>query len=306
VSREQERRHRPSRPAAAAAPARGSPAATPRDRSVATPPQRQAQRAFPRDEFQGTRPADAAVPRSTTATPAPAQKPAEKKPKKSGGGFLGGIGRFFGGVGRAIGNGLLRGAQAVIGGTVRLFGGQVGPHSPLPANMRTYSELTPNQQRLLGADGQRGYDALPPRNRAAFIVLTTQMDKLGVDYSGMQLKGGGTGVHVDRLMLEQRPDDPTGQQRFQQSVEAGIQAGRFESEKPNGGLHPGQSDFGVRQNVSRESMQIGLGPEGAFVDIDRFNPRKNVLGHLGEVLMPGETDMGQVARALGIDLASRL
>jgi len=277
----------------------------PQDRSVATPPQRQAQRAFSRDEFQGTRPVDAdvAVPRSTTPTP-PAQQPEKKK--KSGGGFLGGIGRFFGRVGSAIGGGLLRGAQAVIGGTVRLFGGRVGPHSPLPASMRTYSELTPNQQRLLGADGQRGYDALPPRNRAAFIVLTTQMDKLGVDYSGMQLKGGGTGVHVDRLMLEQRPDDPTGQQRFQQSVEAGIQAGRFESEKPNGGLHPGQSDFGVRQNVSRESMQIGIGPEGAFVDIDRFNPRKNVLGHLGEVLMPGETDMGQVARALGIDLASHL
>ncbi|HZN95750.1 MAG TPA: hypothetical protein VFB81_23715, partial [Myxococcales bacterium] len=84
----------------------------PQDRSVATPPQRQAQRAFSRDEFQGTRPVDAdvAVPRSTTPTP-PAQQPEKKK--KSGGGFLGGIGRFFGRVGSAIGGGLLRGAQAV-------------------------------------------------------------------------------------------------------------------------------------------------------------------------------------------------
>ena len=67
---------------------------------------------------------------------------------------------------------------------------------------------------------------------------------------------------------------------------------------------PGQSDFGVRQDVSRESMQIGIGRGGAFVDIDRFNPKRNVFGHLGEVLMPGEMDMGLVARALGINLAS--
>jgi hypothetical protein len=272
----------------------------PQDRSVISQPQR----AFSRDEFQGTRPSNDAAIQRPSATP-PAQQPAEKKPKKKGGGgFFGGIGRFFGRVGSAIGNTFIRASQTVIGGAVRLFGGKVGPHSPLPANMRTFAELTPNQQRLLGPDGQRTYDSLPPRNRAAFIVLTTQMDALKVDYSGMQLKGGGPGVHVDRLILEQRPDDPTGQQRFQQSIEAGIQARRFESEKPHGDLHPGQSDFGVRQNVSRESMQIGIGPEGAFVDIDRYNPRNNVLGHLGEVLMPGETDMGQVARALGIDLSS--
>lgn len=275
----------------------------PQDRPVTTPPQRQAQRAFSRDEFQGAAPADTAVSRSTTTTTTP---PAPKPQKKKSGGFFGGIGRFFGRVGSAIGNTFIRASQAVIGGAVRLFGGTVGPHSPLPSNMRTYAELTPNQQRLLGLDGQRTYDSLPPRNKAAFIVLTTQMDALKVDYSGMQLKGGGPGVHVDRLMLEQRPDDPTGQQRFQQSVEAGIQARRFESEKPNDGLHPGQSDFGVRQDVSRESMQIGIGRDGAFVDIDRYNPKENVFGHLGEVLMPGETDMGLVAKALKIDLSSHL
>lgn len=226
----------------------------------------------------------------------PASPPKPKK-KESGPGFFG---RLWNGVR----SGFIGGVRALVGGAVRLFGGRIGPHSPLPPNMRTYGELTDRQQRLLGAGGQPAWDALPSRNKAAYIVLTQQMDRLGVDYSGMQLKGGTAGIHVDRLLLEQSPSDPAGQQRFQASIQAGLGARRFESDGVDGSLHPGMDQFGVRQNVARESMQIGLGPDGAFVDIDRYNPKKNVFGHLCEVFMPGETDMGQVARALGIDLAS--
>ena len=177
------------------------------------------------------------------------------------------------------------------------------PASPPRDNLRTYAELSARQQRLLGPEGQQVYERLRPRNKAAFIVLTTRMDNNGVDYSGMRLKEGGRGIHVDRLLLEQDPADPGGLARFRRSIEAGGR--RWIHDKPRG--HHGMDEWGVRENRTRESMQIGIGREGAFVDIDRFNYRKPLgfFGHVLELVTPGKTDIFKVARALHIDLYTR-
>src|SRR5678809_984181 len=43
--------------------------------------------------------------------------------------------------------------------------------------LKAYEELTPKQQALLGEGGAERYAALAPKERAAFIVLTTRMEQ---------------------------------------------------------------------------------------------------------------------------------
>jgi hypothetical protein len=57
-------------------------------------------------------------------------------------------------------------------------------------------------------------------------------------------------------------------------------------------------------------MQIGFGPEGAFVDMDRYNPRQggfwNHVKHWGEILTPGNMNPFKVAPDMGEDIFSKL
>jgi hypothetical protein len=61
------------------------------------------------------------------------------------------------------------------------------------------------------------------------------------------------------------------------------------------------SDSGARQNVSRESLQVGFGALGAFSDIDRGNPQTwfGFFVHVGELVTPGKTDPFAIGGALG-------
>ena len=173
--------------------------------------------------------------------------------------------------------------------------------------LRAYEELSPAQQALLGEGGAARYGSLGSKERAAFIVLTTRMGQLGLETSGMKLKPQPEGIQQDRLMFEAQPAEAM--EKLKAGVRAAIARGNFKSDKPAGKLHPGMDEFGARQWVTRESMQFGFGKDGAFVDIDRFGPKTDLVGlfgHLGEVLTPGKTDFFKVARALHIDVASRL
>jgi hypothetical protein len=188
----------------------------------------------------------------------------------------------------------------------RAVAGQTGTR---PADgLKAYEELSPKQQALLGEGGAARYAGLGSKERAAFMVLTTRMEQNGLDSSGMKLKPGPEGIQQDRLLFDAQPAEAM--KRFEGSVRSAISRGDFLKDKPSGSLHGGgMNDFGARQWVTREAMQVGLGPGGAFVDIDRFGPRTDlvgIFGHIGEILTPGKTDPFKVARSLKIDVQSHL
>jgi hypothetical protein len=172
--------------------------------------------------------------------------------------------------------------------------------------LRSYEELAPRQQALLGEGGAERYAALSPKERAGFIVLTTRLEQLGFDTAGLQLKPQG--IQQDRLLFEAEPKEAV--ERLQGQVRDAVARGQFVEDKPSGGLHgDGMSDYGARQWVTREAMQVGFGPDGLFVDVDRFGVKTDVVGifgHLGEILTPGKTDPFKVGKALHIDVASHL
>ncbi|HEY8211086.1 MAG TPA: hypothetical protein VIG99_26565 [Myxococcaceae bacterium] len=174
--------------------------------------------------------------------------------------------------------------------------------------LRAYEELAPKQQALLGEDGAERYAALGPKERAAFIVLTTRMEQNGFDTSGLQLKAQPEGIQQDRLLFEAEPKEAV--ERLKGQVRDAVASGKFVEDKPSGGLHgSGMSDYGARQWVTREAMQVGFGHDGIFVDIDRFGAKTDlvgIFGHMGEILTPGKTDPFKVGKALHIDVASHL
>jgi hypothetical protein len=55
----------------------------------------------------------------------------------------------------------------------------------------------------------------------------------------------------------------------------------FVSDKPLKSEHKGMNYWGARQWVTTAAIQIGGGPEGAFVDIDEFGARTDVVGFFG-------------------------
>lgn len=173
--------------------------------------------------------------------------------------------------------------------------------------LKAYEELSPKQQALLGENGAARYASLSSRERAAFMVLTTRMEQNGLDYSGLKLKPQPEGIQSDRLMFDGSNKEAL--KKLEDQLRAGIAKGDFKKDKPQEKHHPGMTDFGARQATTRESMQVGLGRDGAFVDVDRFGPTTDVVGffgHIGEVLTPGKTDIFKVAKALKIDVSSKL
>ena len=49
------------------------------------------------------------------------------------------------------------------------------------------------------------------------------------------------------------------------------------------GLHPGENEFLTRENRRRNSLQFGAGKDGAFLDIDGFNPLFDAGSFFGHI-----------------------
>jgi hypothetical protein len=181
-----------------------------------------------------------------------------------------------------------------------------------PDGIKSYEELTPKQQALLGEDGKARWDALGPKEKAGFIVLTTRMEQNHLDSTGLKLKPQPDGIQQDRLLFEAEPKEAV--ERLKGQVQDAIKRGDFVEDTPEKGLHgDGMADYGARQWVTRESMQLGFGKDGLFVDIDRFGVKTDVVGifgHFSEVLhnhlTHSKTDPFSVGKALHIDVASHL
>lgn len=177
--------------------------------------------------------------------------------------------------------------------------------------LKAYEELSAAQKGLLGATGEQLYAGLSSKQRGVFLLLTQRLEKNGVDLSGLQLKGGAEGIRGSKtrfdLLFEPNPEALA---RFKGSIQDAVKAGKFSEDKVSSLFHKGMSDWGVRENRSKYAMQIGFGPEGAFVDMDRYNPRQggfwNHVKHWGEILTPGNMDPFKVAPDMGEDIFSKL
>jgi len=76
--------------------------------------------------------------------------------------------------------------------------------------------------------------------------------------------------------------------------------GRLIDDKPFSLFHRGHDESGARERIADYPLQIGFGPEGVFVDMDRYNPRSgfwNHLKHWREILTPGNLDPEAAATA---------
>ena len=170
----------------------------------------------------------------------------------------------------------------------------------------TYDELSATQRSLLGADGRARFDGLSRKEKGVFLLHTARLARNGVDLTGLRLKPDGiqgNGLRV-QLLFE---NDPQAVQRLKDQLQRGVEAGRFAGDKPSSLFHRGYDDSGVRESVSKYTLQVGFGPEGVFVDMDRYNPltsRWNQLLHWSEVITPGNIDPEQAARALGENIWS--
>ncbi len=177
--------------------------------------------------------------------------------------------------------------------------------------LKAYDELSTVQQELLGEQGRETYEKLSPKQRGVYLLLTQRLERNGVDLSGLRLKGGAEGIRGSNLRFDLLFEpNPEAMARLKSSVQDGIQAGKFSEDKVSSVFHKGMSDWGVRENREKYAMQIGFGPQGAFVDMDRYNPRQggiwNHVKHWGEILTPGNMDPFKVAKDMGEDIFSKL
>ncbi|MBN1204396.1 MAG: hypothetical protein JXB05_05685 [Myxococcaceae bacterium] len=177
--------------------------------------------------------------------------------------------------------------------------------------LKAYEELSATQQRLLGPNGSGLYAGLTPKQRGVFLLLTQRLERNGVDLGNLRLKGGAEGIRGNNIRFDLLFEpDPEAMARFKSSVQDAAKAGRFSEDQPSSFFHRGMSDWGVRENRAKYAMQIGFGPEGVFVDMDRYNPKQggfwNKVKHWGEILTPGNMNPFKVAPDLGEDIFSKL
>ena len=196
--------------------------------------------------------------------------------------------------------------------TAEPHGGRNGePHTPqktTPTPQRNctwpgFDQLSAAQQGILnrvpGTGGAAFYNSLSDPLKASFLNLTGDLARMGLNFSGLSLQQDG--IHQDRLLFA----PGGGISDFQSSIQAGITSGAFDNAKPGNRDHPGMSDFGARQGVTRWSLQVGIGQRGAFADVDPWGP-VDVAGGIGHSIdylkhkiTGGKTDPFAVGRGLG-------
>jgi len=174
-----------------------------------------------------------------------------------------------------------------------------------------FDQLSAEQRRLLG--GRDKYDDLEPELKAGFLNITSALAWLGIGTAGMLLKPQKkpatetSGIQQDRLVLEPNCVDNLKKQLDEHAARKERYGDKgFVKDRPDCREHPGMCDWGGRQWVTTASLQIGGGRAGAFIDIDEFGVKTDlvgVFGHAFEVVRNKvkrvKTDPYRIGRKLG-------
>jgi hypothetical protein len=157
-----------------------------------------------------------------------------------------------------------------------------------------FNELSAEQQRLLHqltGKHQQGdviYDnLLSDEQKAGFLNITAALAAIGINTSCLRLKPltvdpKTRGIQQDRLLFESVGSDDLKRQledRFDKRMTPSHQV--FIEDVPDDSEHPGMNKWGGRQWVTTCSIQIGGGLAGAFVDIDEFGVKTDLVGAIG-------------------------
>jgi hypothetical protein len=133
-------------------------------------------------------------------------------------------------------------------------------------------------------DGANKFNGLSDKQKACFLNITAALQWAGIKtdmQKPLSSDSSGWGIQEDRLMFAA----PIG--NLEEQVRAAIKNRSrrgdkgFVSDKPLKSEHKGMNYWGARQWVTTAAIQIGGGPEcpeGAFVDIDEFGARTDVVG----------------------------
>lgn len=170
-----------------------------------------------------------------------------------------------------------------------------------PDGLKDFGELTSVQRGLFGKAGAKGYESLSSEQRAIFLLISTKLAEDGIDLTGLVLEDPKKTIRPNRILFAKGPKLAS----FQRQLAEGKADDRFVDDKPFALFHPGRSAFGARENTAQWSVQIGIGKDGAFADVDRFNPWAGVkayLGHTAELLVPGKPEAEEVARRLRLPI----
>jgi hypothetical protein len=165
-----------------------------------------------------------------------------------------------------------------------------------------FGQLDAEQQRLLKTI-VGGADLFDNKNKclsdkqkaclqkACFLNLTAALAWVGIRTNRLKLKpltqDDSSGIQEDRLKFAADPDaikDLYLQVQTTVANRVTLDDKGFKSDKPRKSEHPGMSSWGARQWVTTASLQIGAGPEGAFVDIDEFGALTDIVGFLGHII----------------------
>lgn len=157
-----------------------------------------------------------------------------------------------------------------------------------PCDFPSFAGLSEAQQALIGGPG--AWANLSTEQTASFLNITGAMAHAGVSLEGLKLLDGG--IHEDRLLFQY---DYAGGlwDQIKASISSVNNSTTWSYEKPSDRHHPGMSDWGARQNLAGGALQFGIGPKGAFVDLDFHNPQMGVLPalqHLFREVLPHEVD----------------
>lgn len=179
---------------------------------------------------------------------------------------------------------------------------RISPRPTAPAQQRpsSFDRLTPAQRSLFGPDGQRTWAKLSNDEREVFVLLTSRLASHGIDVTGLRLKKPLETLRRNRLLFE---NDPVAMGKLKAQLQGEVSEGSFTTDRVFPLFHWGMSDFGVRENRKKWSMQLGIGDSGAFVDMDRFNFKKGIgafLGHTAELLNPGRPDPCDIMEELRV------
>jgi len=83
------------------------------------------------------------------------------------------------------------------------------------------------------------------------------------------------GIRPNRMLLS---PDPAGMASLRAGHEAGHQERPIRVVQAFGLFHSGRADEGIRDDRDEFSMQIGVGKDGAFVDVDHYKPEGLAAG----------------------------
>jgi hypothetical protein len=158
---------------------------------------------------------------------------------------------------------------------------------------RAFASLSSQQQRLIEEvdpcfTGPEIWSDLDPALRQGFLNITRVLVDNGFPLDQLKLLPitwkTNSGIQQDRLLFTKESAEAL-EVHVQRAIDERLARGDrgFLRDKIEEGLHQGMAKWGARQWVTINSMQVGGGDAGMFVDIDQFGPTTDVAGFIGHM-----------------------